>query len=218
MTLSATVKAMADAGCTPQQIAAAVVAYEAAQQDAKADRRAKDAERQRRNRARVQNVTRTHADSDGQVPPPASPSSSPPITPLITTPSSTPSGGPALKRGTRPQLSADQTPSEAITIAAEAGLTAESAKRQWRRFANHLAAKGSTLRRWKPAWVNWVDEARETRQPKTAPIESATIFVTTDDPRWKSLAAEWRKEKGKPPPLVGDGWHFPNSMIPTTAN
>ena len=87
MSLAAIVRALVDAGATPQMILAAVEAGEAAQAGALAARRAQDAERQRRRRARhvtSRDVTATQRD--------ALPSQeSPPRPPKETQPSHTPS-------------------------------------------------------------------------------------------------------------------------------
>lgn len=99
MSLAATVEAMAAAGCSIEQIVAVVRRHEQEVEVKATERRAKDAERKRR--ARVRDVTRTDADSNGNCVTDADaadavsssfpPSSSPPITPLITTPNSPPS-------------------------------------------------------------------------------------------------------------------------------
>jgi len=69
MSLAATVDAMAEAGCTPQQIAAVVRAHCAAEDEKTAQRRAKDADRQRKSReardAMSRDVTVTSCDTIG---------------------------------------------------------------------------------------------------------------------------------------------------------
>jgi hypothetical protein len=66
MSLATTISAMVAAGCTPQQIEAVVLSHEAEQQQRLVDKRAKDAERQRKSRL-SRSVTVTERDSQGQV-------------------------------------------------------------------------------------------------------------------------------------------------------
>lgn len=65
MSLATTISAMVAAGCTPQQIEAVVLSHEVEQKQRLADKRAKDAERQRKSRM-SRNVTVTECDSHGQ--------------------------------------------------------------------------------------------------------------------------------------------------------
>lgn len=65
MSLATTISAMVAAGCTPQQIEAVVISHEVEQKQRLADKRAKDAERQRKSRA-SRNVTVTERDSHEQ--------------------------------------------------------------------------------------------------------------------------------------------------------
>lgn len=65
MSLATTISAMVAAGCTPQQIEAVVLSHEVEQKQRLADKRAKDAERQRKSRM-SRNVTVTERDSRGQ--------------------------------------------------------------------------------------------------------------------------------------------------------
>ncbi len=61
--------------------------------------------------------------------------------------------------------------------------------------------------------------------PKTNPgKEPPPVWITDEDPLWPFVAENWRKAKGKPPPIlagshgnVGRGWHFPAEMIPAQA-
>lgn len=94
MSLARTISAMVAAGCTPQQLEAVVCAHEASEQARIAERRAKDAERQRRHReSRVVTVTgRDERDEAEILPPPVSPpftsptppSHNPPLSPTNT--------------------------------------------------------------------------------------------------------------------------------------
>lgn len=68
MSLSRTIDAMLAAGCTAEQLAAVVRAYEAADAERLAIKRAKDADRQRRSRM-SRNVTVTYSDTCDMVSP-----------------------------------------------------------------------------------------------------------------------------------------------------
>ena len=66
MSLAATISAMVAAGCTPQQLEAVVLAHEAEAEKRAVEKRAKDAERQRKSRA-SRGVTVTSCDIDGHI-------------------------------------------------------------------------------------------------------------------------------------------------------
>lgn len=92
MGLASTIRAMVDAGCTPAQILAVVETAEAARDAMASEKRAKDAERQRRKRHAVsRGVTRTECDIEDAVSPSSFPLSSPPTPPPIIPQSPTPS-------------------------------------------------------------------------------------------------------------------------------
>lgn len=65
MSLSRILEALAEQGATPAMLVAAVRASEAGEQERLAVKRAKDAERQRRRRAKQEDVTLGHAESRG---------------------------------------------------------------------------------------------------------------------------------------------------------
>lgn len=61
MSLAATIKAMAAAGCSVEQIAAVAAQFERSENEAMAAKRAKDAERKRRSRAVASEMSRGHS-------------------------------------------------------------------------------------------------------------------------------------------------------------
>jgi hypothetical protein len=82
---------------TAEQVVALVKADMAEREKALETRRAKDAERQRRQRSR--GVTRSHADNDGLSPlkvSPTPPSSNPPISPVVSSETTPPADPPTL--------------------------------------------------------------------------------------------------------------------------
>jgi hypothetical protein len=90
MSLADTIIAMADAGCSPEQMASVARKFKDQEDAAAAEKRAKDAARQRKSRsnrhAMSHDVTVTPRDICDPSPSLSPSSSSPPITPLITTP------------------------------------------------------------------------------------------------------------------------------------
>ena len=63
MSLAAVVRAMVASGCTPEQIACVVEHEEEARESKAAERRAKDAERKRKQRAAGMGMVQGHAHS-----------------------------------------------------------------------------------------------------------------------------------------------------------
>lgn len=71
----------------------------------------------------------------------------------------------------RTQIAEDAQPSEKDrAAAAEAGLSAEQFRTEWRRFRDHHRAKGSLMADWSAAWRTWLGNIAEfQRQPRASP-------------------------------------------------
>jgi hypothetical protein len=165
VSLTTTIDAMLAAGCSAEQLAAVVKAHEAERELAQINRRANDAERQRRSRM-SRNVTVTECDSHGQKAPPFSPLSPTPPIPPITPPKSTPQA-----RGTR--LPDDWEPSQAdLDFALNRGWQMEHVRIEAMKFRNWWTGKpgkdGLKLN-WHRTWQNWCLNAfpsKSTAQPQ----------------------------------------------------
>lgn len=157
MTISpAVLDAMVAAGCTAEQIAAVVKADMAANDDKRADKRAKDAERQRRHRARnaeSQPVTRDTCDT---LPPSPAPLSSPPTPPPIIP--QTPSTIPETKRASR--LSPDWAlPAAWGRWAMEQGCSEAHVRNEAAKFRDYWVSKSgrdAAKLDWEATWRNWI--------------------------------------------------------------
>lgn len=193
MSLSTIVRAMTAAGCTAEQICAAVEAYESDQKEKLAERRAKDAERKRRQRhAESRDVTRTERDrSDAE---PAKVSPTPPSknnTPQEIPPTGDISVPPTKKpnrRGAR--LPDDWWPDEQDrAFAAKKGLSPRETDLEAEKFRNYWHAKpgaGGVKLDWPKTWQNWCINAAERRPNNNSPPDKHS--------RLQAAFAETRKD------------------------
>lgn len=162
--LTPIIRAMVAAGCTPEQILAAVEAAEAGEMAKIQAKRAKDAARQARKRyAESRGVTRTERD----LPPDGPPSPRSPLPPLNPpTPSAPPSGEavPTAKRATRIP---DNFPTRALfDEAVGRGLSPGDTDLEAEKFRNFWLAKAGrdgTKLDWPATWRNWVIKAIDDR-------------------------------------------------------
>lgn len=162
MTISAAVlDAMVAAGCTAEQIAAAVKADMAIDEERKASKRANNAERQRRHRernamSRVTGVTngdkRDDAPSSSPSPLGPPPQTPPPIIPQSSSPS------PEKKRATR--LPADWVlPSAWGRWAIDEGFSEATIRLEAEKFRDYWIGKSgqaATKVDWEATWRNWM--------------------------------------------------------------
>ena len=176
MSLSpAVLDAMLSAGCSAEQIVAVVKADMVERERAADERRAKDAERQRRHRA-SRDVTVTVCDEHDSPLPLSSPQT-PQQTP---TPAKT---NPARVRGTR--LTESWKPG---SLTGEAGKIAALRGSEWVglelvKFRNHWIAKSgqsACKADWQRTWANWIIQANEWRpgqQPRAGPAAQQSDFA-----------------------------------------
>ncbi len=185
MKLSGVIEALIAAGGTVDQIAAVVRAAEAEQDAEQTVRRAKAADKKRRQRAVVSPIVPgTGRDREGQmgtdgdtpVPPekeaPTPQEKQTPLTPE--TPENlsvfAPKGA-ASARGSH--LAADWQPSELeLADAAEAGLSLMEAQAEVSKFRDHwrsAAGQNARKRDWRATWRNWCREAVRRRGPRGSP-------------------------------------------------
>jgi hypothetical protein len=235
LSLAATVKAMAEAGCTAMQIAAVVAAHEDAEKVFKGEKRARDAERKRRSRHAMSEMSRGHdvtpSDSADKDSPSFPPSSSPPITPLTTTPNSSPSKNARERASLALEFENQFWPAYPHKVGkADALKSFERARKR-----SELAPMLDGLRRYiagKPddrAWCNpstWLNQDRWLDQPASitsasnlppGPIERpGQVFVKKDTEAWHA----WQVYRGKTLPTTfskdhkADGWVFPSEFPP----
>ena len=165
-------RALAAAGATTEMLIAAVEAAQIIEQEKLTEKRAKDAERQRKHRASLQSVTVTprdierHGVTECDDVPQKEKSPTPPIRKTITP--NNPSDCVPLAAETAPRkarrakartsISENTQPSDADKLAAEKyGLGKENFRTEWRMFRNHHISKGSTMADWPAAWRQWLD-------------------------------------------------------------
>ncbi len=165
------IDALVAAGCSTEQLAAAIKAANAATEEKAAEKRAKDAERKRRQRS---SVLQSHAESRGQsgtdgdsadtVSPKKETSPTPPKE--KTTPSSTEPSGSSKTRAAR--LPADWTlPVEWQADAIKAGLPADRIDLEAEKMRDwSLSSPNGAKRDWRAAWRNWVKGAAD-KLPKS---------------------------------------------------
>lgn len=179
MNHSTLVRRMSEAGAPMEAIAIALEALEtlAAEAEARlAERRAKDAERQRRHRL-SRDVTVTSQDP---LPSP-SPSHSPIPTPLQLSKERPPKGGP--KKGFKFQLSEDVQPTEKDRAVAEReGMSGATFRLEWQKWRSHHLSEAKPVANLHQSWVKWVSNwvsygRRQADQPARAGPRSSTNGV-----------------------------------------
>ena len=223
MSLSVTVAAMVSTGCTPEQIAAVVDAYEAkALAEAEATlavKKARNAERQKRwraesNAARRNGALRDVTERDTvSLPPEKEIPPTPPKEKLTPIPSQTTGSARAfrLEPSWEPseedrQFARDRLPSSAVC------------HEELEKFREYWLAKGGAAARkvdWSLTWRSWVRKAAE-RSPKVVRglFPPAQAPMT---PRMRILTEMYREESGcdqsnsqgaeAPPAYAGNGAH-----------
>ena len=162
MSLTAVVRALVDTGCTPQQILAAVEAHQAEFEKKLAEKREKDATRQRRKRhAESRDVCVTPRDVSQKENTPT-----PPKEKQTKSPKENPLSRGQKKRGYR--LPSDWQPdAEDRAYAASKDLTENEIDREAEKFRNYWHSKagaGATKLDWRKTWKNWCITAVE-RKP-----------------------------------------------------
>jgi hypothetical protein len=221
------IDAMIDAGLTREQMAALLKHELAKQEAAKVEKRAKDAERQRKSR-RSRNVTVTPRDYDGQCATP--PSLNDPLPNLETSEVSLnppPYSPPAPKNSRGSRISPDWRPSErnradAAAIGVPVAMI-EPTGRRFRDFWTAKAGKDAVKLDWDATWRNWCSSEAERRgwapsSPSPTQIGSAQVFVAVGSAEWDA----WQSFRGKKLPFKyypehqAEGWLFPAPCPPTT--
>lgn len=177
-TIADLVRRLANAGASPEVIAISVEAVEAAQSKEDA-RRAKDRERKRNVRGMSAETARNVRGNGAEIPLSPSPDKEAPHTPKeitpIQDPPSHPSGVRPPEQAEKPKcakprssLAEDAQPDEVQRRdAAEAGLSGDDFRREWRAFRDHHRAKGNVMADWQSAWRTWLGK-RGTFQPARA--------------------------------------------------
>lgn len=198
MSIAAVVDALVEAGATPQMIAAAVRAHEARVEAAKAEKRANDAERQRRSRM-SRNVTVTACDTPSPevsevspVPPSNLPNHIPKKTPKGVQKGVSEAGvSILLDLGVEPATLVDwqgvrkAKKAGPITETVANGLIREAKKAG---MAAQEAVQMAAERGWQGFSAEWANKARGSPPPHPARPSSGNIFseihtrLTRDDP------------------------------------
>lgn len=188
------------------------------------EKRARDAERKRNMRPRISADIRGHPrkSADGAdplkvspTPPSYNPSPRPPKGGL-------PPTGAALadrfdefakaypkRGGSDPTKPARRMFEAAVKAGTDPGAIIAGAKRyaEAERALNHI---GTELVCQRQTWLRqkrWQDYAGEDDQAVRAKA-AEQVFVRQDDPAWPKVAEEYRRRRGKAPPIVNGGWHF----------
>ena len=227
MSLAAIVQAMADNGCSPQQIAAAVRAHEEA-----APVRSKHAEAQARYRAKkvAEVITGDHGDHDDHIE--VSEKESSPHTPLKEKPlpkENPPKGG--QKKGVR--LPADWQPTaDDRDYGARLGFSTseiDGMAEDLRLWASAASGQVALKRDWGSAFKGWMRRDARKRPanggklalvPASPQDRNAALakqgqrWVEYDTQEWSRVADIWKAEKGMYPPHPNGGWYFPVSYFP----
>lgn len=86
------------------------------------------------------------------------------------------------------------------------------------RFVATCRAKGKKRVDWQAEWEVWksrrADYGEPTAPKAQGPPPPPQTHVRRDDPRWTSLEARYREERGKRPPVdSNDGWFYPNDWL-----
>jgi hypothetical protein len=201
---AAVLDAMVAAGCSAEQIAAAVKASLSEQEARAAEKRAKDAERQRRHRA-SRDVTVTDCDTAEQDVTEEGQKNVPPHPPIENKkPNPLPLQNPkADRRGSR--LSADWQPSpEEVQWARSAGLPSNRIETVAAEFRDYWCAKPGAAGRkvdWSATWRNWVRKSLEwgggrkggsTAPPKRQAEKPSPI----SDDVWRREVARYVERRG----------------------
>lgn len=172
--ITSVVEALVMAGATPEMILAAVRAFEDQKEIKEDNRRAKDAERQRRHRA-SRDVTVTECDNLSPLSPPLDGGLSFSPAPLILSNLNPPLNPPALvsgrdsqeiapqkrekaNRGTRLHIDWD-LPDDWGEWAEKQGMTRDSIIRECDKFKDFWIAKtgpNATKAHWEATWRNWI--------------------------------------------------------------
>jgi len=171
MSLTTTIKAMLAAGCTAEQLASVVEAYELEQQEAIKARRAKRAAQKREERSR-RNVSHDVAATESDNPSPSSPplNGFPPnphsrniIPPFPIIPSSSPS--PRSLRGSR--LADSWKPSsDDLEFAKGLGVDGQLEADRFRDYWIGVAGDKGVKLNWSSTWRNWCRRAPKAEKPK----------------------------------------------------
>lgn len=199
MSLSAAViDALVAAGATVEQLAAAVKADMAEAEQRLADKRAKDAERQRRHR-KSRNVTVTPRD-DADAPPYEDTSTPPPPTATKVA-----SGG---KRKRATSFPIDFTPqTTGKTQAVVDGWPPGRLEDELQSFRDHHTAKGTLSYDWQANWRTWVTNSKRW-EPRNGlrQRQSDTLRGNRPDPAldmWREAQRELAAERGDQEPGFG---------------
>lgn len=210
----ATLKAMAAAGCSTEQIIATIEAEEKAGEEKRAEKREQNRIRQQNHRARNAMSRVTECDD-------ALPLDKEKVAPKETKPlkENPPKGGQKKSFATR--IPDDFAPD--IEWAVAHGLSRQTAQFQAEKFRNYwLGAKQGAKADWPATWRNWVLSHIE-RSGADAPIQASS---ESSDEQWSKRLIYARKERvwstsewGAPPgapgcrvprqlvePGDGDGW------------
>lgn len=168
MTLSAIIKALADAGATPDQLAAAVRAHEQAADEKLIAKRAKDAKRQAEKRARdkVNNVTASQAESRGH----------------DVTPRDARDVTPPAQQKEGPHTPKEKLPSSSLRSeeAAAPEYPIDPVERLWAEGLDQLAAMGVPERQRRPMIGKWLRDVRNDAGRLLDAIRRAREFGTKD--------------------------------------
>lgn len=153
---------MVAAGCSQEQMLAVARAHEAEVESKLIEKRAKDAERQRKSRL-SRRVTVTPCDSAlhavTEAPNARAPAHGLELTSLdskILSKENPPKGG--QKKGSRrTQLAPDAQPDERDRAAAQrAGMSDGTFRNEWQKFRARHVAKAEAMANWHAAWVQWI--------------------------------------------------------------
>lgn len=185
MSLAVTLEAMVSAGCSQEQMLAVVRAHEAEAEKRLIEKRAKDAERQRKSRM-SRNVTVTPRDSALQaVTPrdmaenlnaPHAPAREEVLTSLDSiskvSKERPPKGGP--KKGFKSQVSEDIQPTEKDRAVAEReGMSPATFRLEWQKWRSHHVSEAKPVANMHQSWVKWASNwvsygRRQADQPARA--------------------------------------------------
>lgn len=188
MSLAAIIDALVEAGATPQMIAAAARAHEAA-----TPARSKHAEAQARYKARKEQEQASPMISDDQRDQQDQPKEKAPQTPKKENPlpkENPPKGGQKKKvRPSRTRIDPESSLTDEFReTARRAGMPESDVPREFRRFVDHHAAKGSEMADWLAAWRTWLGNW----QRFNGKTNVVSITANADPPR---KAAEFTSEE-----------------------
>jgi len=214
MSLAATVKAMAAAGCSAEQIAEVVSKID---EERRAKSRAGNAARQKRWRER--NADNAVIQRDDALQPvirrdePLAYKDKPRADALVSNGSSLrsepvslelkPNPSDLSKAGRKPPsrksaLAEDAQPSDAARLLAqEAGLSSHEFRDEWRAFRDHHCSRGNLMKNWDLAWSTWLRKSKQFKA-RAGPSRS---------PKENPFLADWKKEMQERQ-VNGSPWKF----------